>query len=246
MVEKLWSQTESKGLTKAFLLLLRDLSLPSFLPSRILPLFKYHRDFRVLLKCYQRELYWHRQLAKTEQWIYKDDLTGLYNYRYLQIALKNEISRHLRFGQEFSVLFIDLDNFKSVNDRFGHYEGSSILEDLATVLASSVREIDIVVRYGGDEFVVLLIGTDSIQALEIADRIRRKIASTPFSLQQTAKKISLTVSIGIANYPHQSHSSEELLRLADKMMYQSKHQGKNKVTAFGEDHNSPQTPHDFL
>ena len=181
------------------------------------------------MRQFHRELYWHRQLEKTQHLLYKDDLTGLFNYRYLHVALQNESVRYQRFAQGFSLLFLDLDNFKIINDQFGHGQGSSVLKDVALLLKDSVREVDIVVRYGGDEFVIILIGTNSLHASFAAERLREIIAQTPFYITKHSHPVYLTASIGIASCPEHTTDKNELLRLADERMYHGKRQGKNRV-----------------
>ena len=118
--------------------------------------------------------------------IYTDDLTGLYNHRYLQLALEQEIRRSERYGLEFSVVFIDLDYFKNVNDTHGHLAGSRSLREVATLLRQSVREVDMVFRYGGDEFTALLVETDNRGAAVVAERIRRAIERHTFLADSAA------------------------------------------------------------
>jgi len=127
------------------------------------------------------------------------------------------------------VLFIDLDNFKAVNDTHGHLVGSQLLQHVGTVLRDTLREVDCVIRYGGDEFVVLLLGSTADAGLLAAERLRRKVAKETFNLADDAK-IQLTCSIGVAAFPDHAASRDELLRLADQSMYRSKKGGKNRVS----------------
>lgn len=154
--------------------------------------------------------------------IYTDDLTGLYNHRYLQIALDLEIRRAQRYDLQFSVAFIDLDRFKLVNDTHGHLVGSSVLREVGGILRRCVREIDLLFRYGGDEFTAMLVGTDSMGAKIVAERIRRAIEAHDFNAG-TGKNCRLTATVGYATYPTHTTSKQKLIDLADQAMYQGKH-----------------------
>jgi len=157
-----------------------------------------------------------------------DDVTEVYNARYLQEAATREIRRAERYGTELTVLFLDLDRFKLVNDRFGHLVGSQVLRRLSQVLGNCVRQVDTLARYGGDEFTVLLVDTGSETGCAIAERIRRTVAETPFETGG-GSPLHLTVSIGVATYPAHGRSREELLDASDKAMYRAKSAGRNRV-----------------
>ena len=160
--------------------------------------------------------------------IYQDDLTKVYNYRYLDLCLTSEIKRVNRFPSSFSLLFIDLDSFKPINDTHGHLVGSRVICQVAELLQEDLRDVDSVFRYGGDEFVIMLVEVSPEMAAKVAERIRKKIAAYRFDIGNHLTG-QLTVSIGIACCPHHSRDKEELLRLADQSMYKSKHTGKNRV-----------------
>lgn len=177
----------------------------------------------------QAEARWHRKMTRTESLLYVDDLTGLYNHRYLEISLENELRRADRFQNNFCLMFIDLDGFKPVNDQHGHLSGSSVLKQVADVIKDAVREIDIPIRYGGDEFVVLLLAATSTQGLLAAERVRRNIERTQFKVEDGGTT-RVTASIGVAAYPEHGKDKEALLRIADESMYKSKKSGKNRVT----------------
>ena len=166
--------------------------------------------------------------------IYTDDLTGLHNYRFLQISLEREISRAHRYNLEFSIAFIDLDLFKRVNDTHGHLVGSSVLREVGAILRRSVRETDMLFRYGGDEFMVLLVGTDSSGAKVVAERIRRGIEAHAFSAGQ-GKTCRVTATVGFATYPTHTTSRQQLIDLADQAMYRGK-QSRNVSCGAGPDH----------
>jgi len=162
-----------------------------------------------------------------------DDVTEVYNARYLQEAATREIRRAERYGTELTVLFLDLDRFKLVNDRFGHLVGSQVLRRLSQVLGNCVRQVDTLARYGGDEFTVLLVDTGSETGCAIAERIRRTVAETPFETGG-GSPLHLTVSIGVATYPAHGRSREELLDASDKAMYRAKSAGRNRVCSASE------------
>jgi diguanylate cyclase (GGDEF)-like protein/PAS domain S-box-containing protein len=160
-----------------------------------------------------------------------DPLTNLYNRRGLFTIGQVELNQAERHKRHFSVLMLDIDHFKLINDRFGHVEGGDpVLKELASVCKASIREIDIVGRYGGEEFVILLPETDLDSALLVAERVRKKIAL----MEVVSKKgnINITVSIGVATYTEGVHDLDELIASADKALYQAKNEGRNRVTIF--------------
>lgn len=165
---------------------------------------------------------------KMEHLSITDDLTGLHNVRYLNGFLYRELKRCRRYNLPVSVVFLDMDGFKTVNDRFGHLAGSQTLTEVGQVLKRMVREIDMVTRYGGDEFVVILPQTGPRGAAVIAERIRRGIAEATF-LGDMGLQVSLTASLGVASFPEQGSTRDELIHQADAAMYQVKESGKNGV-----------------
>jgi diguanylate cyclase (GGDEF)-like protein len=164
------------------------------------------------------------RLRQVEHLAYLDDLTHLYNTRYLDMALARELAK----GQPFTVLFLDLDRFKLVNDAHGHLVGSQLLVEVARVLRSCVRDEDVVVRYGGDEYVVVLVGIDSGGGLKVAERIRRAVEGHCF-LSREAAPVRVTASIGLASFPEHAQSKAEILDLADRAMYRGKRSTRNVV-----------------
>ena len=164
------------------------------------------------------------KLRQVENLAFLDDLTHLYNRRYLDLALERAVAG----GRPFTVLFLDLDHFKTVNDTHGHLAGSHLLVEVARVLRSCVRDEDVVVRYGGDEYVVLLVGIDSGGALKVAERIRRAIEDHRF-LSRAGARVRVTSSIGLASFPEHADSKTSILDFADRAMYRGKRSTRNVV-----------------
>jgi diguanylate cyclase (GGDEF)-like protein len=165
---------------------------------------------------------------RTEQLTITDDLTRLFNSRYLNLYLGREISRCKRHGIPLSVIFLDLDGFKGINDQFGHLAGSGTLTEVGTILAAGVRESDILARYGGDEFVVVLPETPASGALVIAERLRRAIEEHHF-LEPQGVCARISASFGISTYPDHALSPEGLIQKADQAMYRVKEREKNGI-----------------
>ncbi len=162
-----------------------------------------------------------------------DDTTDVYNARYLLEALDREVRRAERYGSELSILFIDLDRFKLVNDNHGHLVGSNVLRQLSQLLTQCVRQVDTVARYGGDEFTILLADTGERGARTIADRIRKWVADYAFEADHGGS-LRLTCSVGLSTYPAHGRTREALLEAADKAMYRAKSQGRNRVCSASE------------
>jgi diguanylate cyclase (GGDEF)-like protein len=172
------------------------------------------------------------RMQRAEALSVTDDLTQLYNSRYLAQVLRRETKRATRSGRPLSLLFIDLDGFKSINDKHGHLFGSRALVEAASVIRASARETDIVARFGGDEFALVLPDTGSDGAFFVGERIREKIAAWVF-LQSIGLNISLTVSVGVATLPDVASSAEQLIQAADEAMYAVKDGGKNGIRVAG-------------
>jgi len=169
-------------------------------------------------------------LKRAEALSVTDDLTHLYNSRYLNLVLRRETKRASRSGRPLSLLFLDLDGFKAVNDTHGHLFGSRALVEAAAVIRSSARETDVVSRFGGDEFALVLPDTGGEGAFAVGERIRERIAAHRF-LVGDGLDIHLTASVGVATLPDVAASAEELVQAADKAMYRVKDSGKNGIQA---------------
>lgn len=158
----------------------------------------------------------------------QDDLTKLYNSRHLNQCLTTEIKRARRLNRPLSLVFLDLDGFKAVNDKFGHLQGSQSLIDIAKIINECARDTDIAGRWGGDEFMLILPTTDTEGAVIVSERIRDRIES------YRVHDLSMSASIGIASFPNHGHHKEELMQLADKAMYRVKESGKNGILVAGD------------
>jgi len=165
---------------------------------------------------------------RTEQLTITDDLTKLFNSRYLNLYISREIKRCKRHGIPLSVIFLDLDGFKGINDQHGHLAGSRTLAEVGSILAEAVRESDILARYGGDEFVVVLPETPAAGALVIAERLRKAIEEHGF-LQAQGLTARLSASFGISSYPDHALTPEGLIQKADQAMYRVKERDKNGI-----------------
>jgi len=160
--------------------------------------------------------------------LYVDELTGIFNYRYLDVVLEREMRRSERYGSHLSVLFMDIDRFKEVNDKYGHLIGSLVLKEVGLLVRKSVRDVDAVIRYGGDEYTIVLVETGMEGSAIVAERIRRTVEAHTFA-ECEGLAIKLTVSLGYACSPDDAHTKAQLLDLADQAMYCGKASGRNKA-----------------
>ncbi len=165
-----------------------------------------------------------RNYKRVQELTLTDEHTGLYNARHLRTLLEQEVARAFRFKHPLSLIFLDLDGFKQVNDTRGHLVGSALLKQVGQLLRGAVRQVDSVFRYGGDEFAVLLLETDEAGARAIAERIRDRFREATF-LEGTR----LSASLGVATFPDHAATAQELLCAADSAMYRVKAEGKNGV-----------------
>jgi diguanylate cyclase (GGDEF)-like protein len=169
-----------------------------------------------------------RRMAQAEALSVTDDLTRLFNARFLKQALTRELKRSIRSGRPLSLIFLDLDGFKGVNDRYGHLRGSRTLVEFASILRACARETDVLARYGGDEFALVLPETDGAGAQSVAERIRARVAEFSF-LAGEGLDVRLTTSIGFASRAAGRQSVTDLLHAADEAMYWVKAHGKNGI-----------------
>lgn len=152
-----------------------------------------------------------------------DPLTKLFNRQYLFLKLKEELNRYKRYETTFSILMVDIDDFKSINDSFGHQKGDEILSKFGNILEESKRELDICARYGGEEFIIILPHTDMKESYKIAERLRLIII-------EKFENDNLTVSMGVSNCPDSAKTIKSLIKEADNSLYKSKSMGKNRVS----------------
>ncbi len=171
-----------------------------------------------------------RHVQRIHELTITDDCTNLYNARHMNFILETEIYRSQRYGYEFSLVFIDLDHFKRVNDTHGHLMGSKLLAEIGQIIKTHCRLIDFAFRYGGDEFVVILPQTSKESAINVARRLHRLIRETTW-LQAEGINTCITASVGVASYPSDSSTKVELLHLADEAMYLVKNTTRNGVAA---------------
>lgn len=163
-----------------------------------------------------------QQLART------DSLTGLFHHREMQQRLEEEVERSRRYGHPFSILMIDIDRFKSFNDAFGHALGDQILRLVAHQIRKSVRSVDTPARYGGEEFMVILPETIGEGARRAAEKIRKAVYEQSIKTPNN-KKVSISVSLGLASFPQDAQDRETLLNAADRALYLAKEEGRNRV-----------------
>ncbi|MBI5453757.1 MAG: diguanylate cyclase [Deltaproteobacteria bacterium] len=169
-----------------------------------------------------------QKYAEAKEMAFIDSLTNLYNAKYLDNALDKELKRADRLMMPVTVLFLDLDNFKRINDQNDHLIGSRVLVEVGKILLKCVREVDTVIRYGGDEYVVILVDADYDVAMRVAERIRLSIEKHKF-IEEDGLDLHITASIGIATYPIHTKDKKELLKIADKAMYRAKDISRNVV-----------------
>jgi diguanylate cyclase (GGDEF)-like protein len=183
-----------------------------------------------LQECVQQ----HRLLAERDslqKLSITDPITQLTNHRYFQDQLRVEVERAKRHGREFSLMMLDLDHFKQFNDKWGHPFGDRVLNGVGSLLSAVVRNIDSVSRYGGEEFVIILPDTPLSSALEVADRLRKKVSDHVWNLDPTGNPVRISMSIGVATFPHHGQTPSDLIENSDKAMYVAKSRGRNRVIA---------------
>ncbi len=172
-----------------------------------------------------------RLFQETRRLSITDGLTGLHNTRYFYRSLDLEIARTDRYGTPFSLMLFDIDNFKQLNDNYGHQAGDEVLQELAKILKAVSRESDTVVRYGGEEFIIILPNTMEEETVHLANRIRNAVQENVFHLNDS-EKVKITLSGGIASYPKNARNAKNLLNAADTALYAAKAAGKNVVLCY--------------
>jgi diguanylate cyclase (GGDEF)-like protein len=177
------------------------------------------------------------ELARTRELALRDELTGLANRRALELMLADEVARSLRHARPLSILMADVDNFKAINDTYGHRAGDEVLRELARLLADKLRSIDKAARYGGEELFVMMPETPVAEAQRVAERVRCAVAEHTFVVDpeddQPPIPLRLTASVGVAGLPESAATLEGLVEVADRALYDAKHQGRNRVVVAG-------------
>ena len=168
---------------------------------------------------------------EAERMAIMDGKTGIWNHRWFQIQFAREIDRAQRFGRPFSLIVLDIDDFRVFNNTYGHQIGDFVLIELARRIKSTVRDVDMFARYGGEEFELLLSETDAAGGLKAAEKIRRVIAATPFESEMTLEPLHVTVSAGVASYPTAGTDFASIFKAADLALLEAKAQGKNRVVS---------------
>ena len=176
-----------------------------------------------------------RILRRTQDSAIYDELTRLYNFRYFQDRLVSEVRRTMRYDAPLSLMMIDADDFKAFNDSRGHLAGNVALRRLASALRRTVREVDVVCRYGGEEFAVLLPSTPKLAALKVGEKLRQAVEKAGIGRDGEPGSRPLTVSVGVASLPGDAATAEELVDGADRALYIAKSIGKNCVKAFSDE-----------
>ncbi|MEO8920125.1 MAG: diguanylate cyclase [Polyangiaceae bacterium] len=172
----------------------------------------------------------YKEKAKaTDELVNLDGLTGLFNHQYFQENLSNELLKSQRFEHHVSVLLIDVDHFKKINDRYGHPQGDVVLQELAQILKKTIRAYDVPARYGGEEFSVVLPHANQGQALQVAQRFRKAVFDHAFPGRTPREQLKITVSVGVASSPTNAKTKAELIARADQALYLAKSEGRNRV-----------------
>ena len=194
----------------------------------------YNRELLALKELYKeraRDL--RAVMEKLEEVSITDDLTQIYNHRYLISRLHYEFERAKRYGHSISLIMVDIDHFKAYNDNNGHLAGDDALRTVARLINGAIRETDILGRYGGEEFAIILLHADLVQMEEVAERIRRTIEETPFPNEELQPMGKITVSMGGCCLSDGMETMEDLIRSADEALYRAKRNGRNQIAIEG-------------
>lgn len=175
-----------------------------------------------------------KHLKSIEELSYTDSITGLYNYRYFYKRLTEEVFRAKRFDRKLALVIFDIDDFKTYNDTFGHQAGDQLLKQLGELLLQTVRSIDVVSRYGGEEFCVIMPESDQEECLKFLERLRKNIMNYAFKDENSNEEHNITVSLGGAIYPHDARSVDRLIYCADMALLNAKSTGKNRSLMYQE------------
>jgi len=193
---------------------------------------QYSRELQVMKDHYKEKLKELREMKEeVERLSYTDELTGICNRRFFIQLLTLEVERQKRYPYPVSLLMIDIDYFKHYNDTNGHLDGDQILKAIAILIERGVRQTDIVARFGGEEFAAILINASPKDALDIAERVRRNVAETPFPNGRAQPNGRLTVSIGVATFSPSFTTPDDFIREADNALYRAKRAGRDRVEA---------------
>ncbi len=177
---------------------------------------------RALTKLAKKSVYY-KKLSQT------DELTGLFNLRSFKSVLEENLKEHKKLGKGLSLMMADIDDFKRVNDTFGHLSGDKVLSDIASILSKSVRGCDFLARYGGEEFAVVLPETGKRAALKVGQRILEEIENFRFKSKDEEAIGLITITVGLATFPRDGQTGQSLLESADKALYKGKEMGKNRI-----------------
>lgn len=175
-----------------------------------------------------------RQYEEIKRLTFEDGLTSAFNHRYFQENLSREIQRHSRSRSNLALAMLDIDDFKKINDTFGHPAGDEILKGLVAEMKTHARDSDIVARYGGEEFAIIFPDTPASHAKGAANRVRQLIEARSFTIPQLGRSLQITVSVGVACFPQDAETAEELIARADAALYVAKKDGKNRVVVAGD------------
>jgi diguanylate cyclase (GGDEF)-like protein len=166
---------------------------------------------------------------KSQELAFTDELTGIFNRRYFNQRYQREVTRAMRYKRQLSVLMIDIDHFKQYNDTLGHIKGDQALKQMAKLLESNIRKADVLCRYGGEEFVIILPEIDAGHAKRAAEKLRKATFDEPFEQEHLLPDKRLTISIGVACFPENGTTAHQTLHMADLALYQAKEKGRNRV-----------------
>ncbi|RMD92858.1 MAG: GGDEF domain-containing protein [Calditrichaeota bacterium] len=161
-----------------------------------------------------------------------DELTKIFNRRYFNQRFEREMQRAIRYNRPLCIIMADIDHFKSLNDTYGHFYGDEILKTVASILETNLRKADILARFGGEEFVIILPEIDKSHGYTVAEKLRQAIESHPFEKGSPQNDNRITISLGLAAYPQDALMGEELLEIADKALYLAKSKGRNRVATY--------------